>query len=145
MKTDNIINQCIKNALNGGATKDDCLMVVQIQKKHLKLDKKPRNYWKIGFIIAVIVILFGKKNPEVYQQPRAFFQDVKEAYLVTRSDKCILGHGPLSIQLTHPLSTCELCVNLTEVYTYMGVLYQTLLQEKVKWFLRYLAIGIVFI
>ncbi|XP_066917837.1 uncharacterized protein [Clytia hemisphaerica] len=115
MKLDTKLSKEIEESLNQGVTLEDCAALFKIKEKKLKFKEQPFNTKKLFWLSSLIVVLLALNNPEVYQSPKDFLERVRDDYFYSSTDKCLVGMSALSMDMTRPVSNCNICRGITEV------------------------------
>lgn len=116
MNLDTKLSRHIEEALNKGATSEELLEHFKVKKQFLKNKDVPSNPKRFFWITSLLFVLYALSHPQVYQSPREFIEDIKDNYLVSSTDKCLVGMTATSLELTRPVSNCNICREISEVF-----------------------------
>ena len=123
MNLDTKLSTYIEDALKGGATTEELLKHFNMKKELLKNKNAPPNPGKFFWITGLLVVLYALSHPQLYQNPRDFIEDIKDNYLITSTDRCLVGMTATSMMLTRPVSNCNICREITEVFYLLFFIY----------------------
>ena len=115
MNLDTKLSRHIEEALKKGASAEELFKHFKVKQKEIKHKDAPFNSSKFFWITSLVFVLYALSNPELYQTPKEFIEDLKEKYLISWGDKCLIGMTAVSLELTRPISNCNICRGISEV------------------------------